>query len=240
MKTKQKKKNIVECHRISVPIHDGSFSAMKQVCIPLTACLHLQDQDLRLSGTQWTARQTKTRFSISFFWSASDELVAVPKKPRWRQRKRQTRAKKNPGQPATMERSKKLLPRSAFGASAGDSLNAPFEACRISLSSLSKGISQEVSPGSAVQVDLDEPCLDDEIDQAAFEPIHFEVKQNIPRATHAMKEGDEEACTSVVGKRCKRKEGNSRIQPAKVSWTWTMLERYISVLATARRPAHFS
>ena len=58
--------------RIRVSVLEGSFTGLQVVGIPLPVCIHLEDLELQLEGAQWTAKQSNTGFSISFFWPFQD------------------------------------------------------------------------------------------------------------------------------------------------------------------------
>ena len=73
---------------------EGSFADLRGVCIPFPVCIHLQDLGLQFEGAQWTAKQSNTGFSISFFWPVHDHYmfgVNLPGKKRKRRRKRARR-----------------------------------------------------------------------------------------------------------------------------------------------------
>ena len=61
--------------RIRVSVLEGFFAGLEGVGIPLPVCIHLQDLGLQFGGAQWTAKQSNTKFSISFFWPVQRLVV---------------------------------------------------------------------------------------------------------------------------------------------------------------------
>ena len=68
----------------SESVLDGVFSSMCKAGLPLSICIHLQEKGLDFDGAVWTAKQTQSGFSVSFFWSHTCASVnkAKPKKRR--------------------------------------------------------------------------------------------------------------------------------------------------------------
>ena len=65
--------------KIRMSVLEGSFAGLQGVGIPLQlpVCIHLQDLGLQLEGAQWTAKQSNTGFSISFFWPVISALKVI-------------------------------------------------------------------------------------------------------------------------------------------------------------------
>ena len=76
---------------------EGSFAGLQGVGIPLPVCIHLQDLRLQFEGAQWTAKQSNTRFSISFFWPVQDHSAFVVNLPGKKRRKHRKKAKRASG-----------------------------------------------------------------------------------------------------------------------------------------------
>ena len=58
--------------RIRMTVLEGTFTGLQGVGIPLPFCIHLQDLGLQFECAQWTAKQSNTGYSISFFWPVHD------------------------------------------------------------------------------------------------------------------------------------------------------------------------
>jgi len=54
--------------KIHVCIVDGQHVDVVKTGVPLSICLLLQQQGLSMDSTQCRAKQTATRFLVSFFW----------------------------------------------------------------------------------------------------------------------------------------------------------------------------
>ena len=65
-KEKNKIKKMAAEHRICVSVLEGAFVGLHEVDVPLPVCMHLQDKGARFESAQWTAKQTKSGFSIYF------------------------------------------------------------------------------------------------------------------------------------------------------------------------------
>ena len=93
----EKKKLKMADGRIRVSVLEGSFAGLQGVGIPLPVCIHLQDLRLQLEGAQWTAKQSNTRFSISFFWPFQDRSTVGANLPCKKRRKRRKRVRRTSG-----------------------------------------------------------------------------------------------------------------------------------------------
>ena len=54
--------------KIRVCIVDGLHADLAKTGVPLSICLLFQQQGLLMDSAQWSAKQTITGFSVSFFW----------------------------------------------------------------------------------------------------------------------------------------------------------------------------
>ena len=59
---------MAEGTKIRVCVVDGLHVDLAKTGVPLSICLLLQQQGLLMDSTQWSAKQTATGFSVSFFW----------------------------------------------------------------------------------------------------------------------------------------------------------------------------
>ena len=68
-----------ECPKI-ITMQDRPFSDLHKTSIPLALCVHLRDKGLNLGEAVWTARQSKSGFSISFHWGTNRESGVAQEK----------------------------------------------------------------------------------------------------------------------------------------------------------------
>ena len=59
---------MAEGTKIHVCVVDGLHMDLAKTGVPLSICLLLQQQGLLMDTAQWSAKQTATGFSVSFFW----------------------------------------------------------------------------------------------------------------------------------------------------------------------------
>ena len=79
---------------ISVSVLDGLNQDLYKAGVPLSLCLHLREQGLSIAGAVWTAKQSKSGFSISFFWEKAFPMgvtANITKKKRKRKKKKGVR-----------------------------------------------------------------------------------------------------------------------------------------------------
>ena len=164
----------------------------------MPVCIHLQDMGLQFEGAQWTAKQSNTGFSISFFWPVHDCYtfgVNLPGKKRKRRRKRARR---------TSGRASGSMGRVEGGKEAGrgpnnmDKNETPIVAHQSSQECSHKQQTDLVSSVSS----KDDPNHNAEdsvaLDLLSCESISYEMCQNIPGVTN-MKDGCE-GWTPVVSR----------------------------------------
>ena len=81
--------------KIRVCVLEGHQAELASAGLPLSVCLRLQELGLPMSAAQWSTRQTKTGFSVSFFWPSSTNVkggtMASQQRPRNRRRRRRRR-----------------------------------------------------------------------------------------------------------------------------------------------------
>ena len=69
-----------ECPKI-VTMQDGHFSDLhKAGGVPLALCMHLTEKGLSLREAVWTARQSKSGFSLGFYWEETKKVELGKKK----------------------------------------------------------------------------------------------------------------------------------------------------------------
>ena len=82
---------------------DGCYLHLLSVGVPLPLCVHMQELGLMLGTAQWTAKQSSSGFSVSFFWPASHHpFCSNPRKRRRRRKKHNNRSnsRKKPKSPS--------------------------------------------------------------------------------------------------------------------------------------------
>ena len=57
-----------------VAMQNGPFSGLHKAGVPLAICMHLTEKGLSLRETVWTARQSKSGFSMSFYWEHTEKV----------------------------------------------------------------------------------------------------------------------------------------------------------------------
>ena len=70
---------------IKVAVLEGEFVSLVGLGFPLSLSIQLQESCLILSKAQWTAKSTKSGFSVGFIWPAPD--LKVPRRNRRRRAK---------------------------------------------------------------------------------------------------------------------------------------------------------
>ena len=91
---------------IRVFVLEAAYTRLQAVGIPMPLCMHMQELGMNMSDALWTSRQTKSGFSVPFFWPTCTSSVPwypplyptgagfiPPKKRRRRRRKRYTSKK---------------------------------------------------------------------------------------------------------------------------------------------------
>ena len=78
---------------IRVSVLEGCYSHLLAVGVPLPLCIHSQELGVVMDSAQWTAKQSSSGFSVSFFWPAPVPAGRQPfrpgvPKPRRRRRKK--------------------------------------------------------------------------------------------------------------------------------------------------------
>ena len=174
------------------------------VGIPLPVCIHLQDLGLQFEDAQWTAKQSNTGFSISFFWPVHDRYafgVNLPSKKCKRRHKRARRTSgRTSGSMGRVEGGKEAGP----GPSNTDKNETPIVAHQSSQECSHKQQTDLVSSVSSKD-DSNHNAEDSAaLDLLSCESISYEMRQNIPGGI-CMKDGYE-GWTPVVSRNRRRKK----------------------------------
>ena len=75
---------------IRVAVLEKSFAALKDLGVPFSVCLQLQQSDFKLAEANWTARSMSSGFSVSFFWPVESQR-SVKQQPKRKRRSRKTK-----------------------------------------------------------------------------------------------------------------------------------------------------
>ena len=75
---------------IKVALLEGDFAVLSLLGFPLGLTIQLQQSNLNLADALWTAKSSKSGFSVSFYWPAQ---VTVSKTKRKRKRRKSKQAK---------------------------------------------------------------------------------------------------------------------------------------------------
>ena len=73
---------------------ENSFAALKDLGVPFSVCLQLQQTDLKLAEAHWTARSTSSSFSVSFF-CPMESYQSAKQQPRRKKRSRKPKKVNN-------------------------------------------------------------------------------------------------------------------------------------------------
>jgi hypothetical protein len=200
---------------ILVAVLEGYFASLTTLGLPMPLSLQLQQSDLRLEGAMWTAKSTRTGFSVSLFWPVNDatELKQTKKKKRRRRNKRKAKA--------TINLNSKVAPLSAPGScvsntpiNANPESNAEVDTCNL-LPEYKPDSDHSVSP--LQELGLSNSNLSEESDvsdQDADEEAAIDLNECSEIVYHHQDDGahgvkymcdGREGWTPVVGKRRKYK-----------------------------------
>lgn len=175
---------------------DGVSSALSKSGMPLSVCVHLQEKGLHFDKAMWTARQSSSGFSVSFFWSTPPDELARPNIKKKRKKKK-SKVAQNGDQPE-LPTLGLTSPQSCL-----DSTKTPNKAHLKNLKS------SEQSPGSGDESDDLESVGSGEIDLVNCDVVRFDVKEGVPGVTFTENAGiDDEQWTPVVRRRHKKKNSN--------------------------------
>ena len=66
-------KKMTESANIVVAVLEAPYASLHKYGVPLPVCLCMQGKGIQLGSAQWTAKQSHSGFSISFFWPSLSE-----------------------------------------------------------------------------------------------------------------------------------------------------------------------
>ena len=78
---------------IHVAVLEGYFASLTTLGLPMPLSLQLQQSNLRLEKAMWTARSTRTGFSVSLFWPFADSSQTELKQKMKKRRRNRRKAK---------------------------------------------------------------------------------------------------------------------------------------------------
>ncbi len=164
--------------RVCVSVVEGYFARLKDVGMPLSVCIQLQENKLSLGAAQWTMRQSYAGFSYSLFWPAP-QPAPVSKKRRRRRRKQPVQP--NEGSP-----------------SCPPVTNMPSVGAKSEVSDLSSnaedGILSNAHPDAHQQQEQPEQSKDQqapELDLTSCDTIRYEMRDDVPGVTFSAEDGSE-------------------------------------------------
>ena len=64
---------MAESVKIVVSVLEEPYTSLHKTGVPLTVCHCLQSKGLQLGHALWTATQSQSGFSVSFFWPSPSE-----------------------------------------------------------------------------------------------------------------------------------------------------------------------
>lgn len=98
---------------MTVSVFEGHYVNLNRAGVPISLCLHLKELGLCFGDAVWTAKQSLSGFSISFFWdkrhAASKEVASLESKKKKRKRRRRKLARQEEG-PLRIKACKLLVP----------------------------------------------------------------------------------------------------------------------------------
>ena len=77
-----------ECPKI-VTMQDRPFYDLHKAVVPLALCMHLTEKGLSIREAVWTARQSKSGFSVSFYWEQTEKVESGKKMNERKKRERE-------------------------------------------------------------------------------------------------------------------------------------------------------
>ena len=60
---------------VKVALLEGDFAVLSLLGFPLRPTIQLQQSNLNLADALWTAKSSKSGFSVSFYWPATSDEV---------------------------------------------------------------------------------------------------------------------------------------------------------------------
>ena len=197
--------------RIRVSVLEGSFAGLQGVGIPLPVCIHLQDLGLQFEAAQWTAKQSNTGFSISFFWPVQDRSVFGVNRPGKKRRKRRKKARCTSGWASGSMGRVEAGKESDPGVNNVDDRNTPTEAhCSTGSSPSSPSqshaamtnqckVTTDDSKSTTSTCSLSPPTSGpNNVDLTICSKVQFELRDGVPGVTAGW--------TPVIGRRRKRSQ----------------------------------
>ena len=175
-------------------ILEEAFSCLYEAGVPISVCVHLQENGLALGGAVWTAKQSKTGFSVCFYWKTSSGSDSKPKKSKRRKHYKKTEDKK-PTLPAQVP--SEIVKAKELGKTSKATADPPIDAHLMKHAAAG----DEQSPVSAA---TEYESGADIIDLVACNDVTYEAKDDVPGVKFV--EGDDEKWTPV--KRRKKRKKN--------------------------------
>ena len=210
--TKNRKIKMAEGTKIHVCVVDGLHADLAKTGVPLSICLLLQQQGLLMDSAQWSAKQTATGFSVSFFWPRQCAQYG-PKSGGHGGRRRKRKRKGLKRKSGTTAITSDAAAANPIGCTAkretGSPINAPQADQHPALSSSSPVELQPAnhsdsntsmcSPPLVNHSDYDGECVEQAVDLNACTAVEYEQKDDAHGVRFICDE--KEGWTKVIGKR---------------------------------------
>ena len=200
---------------IRVAVLEGYFASLSTLGFPMSLSWQLQQSNLRLERAMWTAKSSKTGFSVSFFWPVANHGVSSLKKPNKR-RKNRRKAKvthnlqdNNTAIPTT------TITTTSLGATTGATMSTPINA-NPSVSqqeAIIHSMPPQQESDASDHSNIEESELDENpaVDLKECSEVVYERKGDTHGVKYACEDG-EEGWTPVVAKRRRCKVPTRLIQ----------------------------
>ena len=119
-----KKQSWLHDRAIHIAVLEGYFASLSTLGFPMSLSWQLQQSNLRLERAMWTAKSSKTGFSVSFFWPVANHGVYSLKKSNKR-RKNRRKAKVT----HNLQDNNTAIPTTtSLGATTGATMSTPINA----------------------------------------------------------------------------------------------------------------
>ena len=188
----------MEKPKIRVSVLDGCYPHLLSVGVPLPLCVHMQELGLMLGTAQWTAKQSSSGFSVSFFWPASHPPFCSNPRKRRRRRKKHNNRSNCSNKPKSPSCEKESAVQQSTGLTTDPATVVEPLLDAHSVPSASDGES-----------DASSTLSDDELDLKSCESVVLECRDDVPGVSYEKDGGSEWTRVESRRKRRKRKQRKS-------------------------------
>ena len=196
---------------VRVAVLEGYFASLSTLGFPMSLSLQLQQSDLRLERAMWTAKSSKTGFSVNFFWPVANHGVSSLKRTNKRRKNRRkakvTHKKNNTAIPTTTT-------TASLGATTGATMSTPINAnpSVLQQEAIIHSMPSQQDSVASNHSNTEESELDDNpaVDLKKCGEVVYERKGDTHGVKYAYEDG--EGWTPVVAKRRRCKVPTSLIR----------------------------